>query len=217
MWPARRNAHDRISADGKRGAGAGCAARRGEFRHRLSWDAVHRGARDRRQAQRRHDPRRVGRQREGGARGGGRRVHGGCARARHDEAGGPERRLRSPDDAVVSGLQGRAGARRGRRPRPHIEPNRAGHARVRAVRQSARARPGQRRRVLRHRAGCLRDIGALRHARDCAADDAGVPRLRHGEDARRGSRLRARGDLQARGVGARRPVLGAVPACAVRF
>ena len=73
-------------------------------------------------------------------------------RARHHDlqAGGHERGVRPVHEPGLRGLPRRPGGRGGRRPRSHLEPDRAGLAPVRAVRPRSGARPGHPRGGLRH-------------------------------------------------------------------
>ena len=180
--------HGEETADGQRGvrpcgAGGGRARGGGISRH-----AVVRGHRDDCEAtRRRHRARRacgMVDEREGRAGAFGRRSV--CRRALpvHVQTGGTERGERRAHEPELRGREGRARAVRGRRPRPHLVADRAGHAPVRGVREGAGAGSLHARRGVRHDEGRVRSVRTLRHARHRASDDAHLPRL----DVLRGGR-----------------------------
>ena len=70
----------------------------------------------------------------------GRRVVRGCALPVHLQAGGPQRGQRCAHELELRGRERRPRAVRGRRSRPHLVADRAGHAPVRLLRKAARAR-----------------------------------------------------------------------------
>ena len=138
-------------------------------------------------------------ERESGARTAGGRGLLRRARAVHLQAGGPQRGQRRAHEPELRGREGRHRAVRGRRSRPHLVADRAGHAPVRRVRQGARARPGHARAGLRHDEGGVRSLRALSYAGHRASHDAHRPCLHVLRRGRRnrgasgaGRRLRAR-------------------------